>query len=227
MTLRNAWRLMLFTPQSLRRSIKSINIGLIVMENIVRPESMICLKCKRPANRLKNLRFMYFCPNCLIHVDYKGRVYLVTPEGNLVNEERLRKEAEFKMAYGDKMKHAREVLPKEKFEQFLAENKSDSSIAADTGLDLWQIKKLKSHYGLVDESKNTRKRKLSSKTTGFVPVYIIKDENTGEYHEEQTLEKALDYIKAHYTLYNIGKVRLFEEVKFTMVTTITAGKVTV
>ncbi len=197
----------------------------------VRPESINCPKCNHPTNRLKELKFMYFCPNCLIHVDYKGRVYLVTPEGNLVNEERLRKEAEFKMAYGDKMKHAREVLPKEKFEQFLAEGASESFIATVTGLDLWQVRKLKSSYGLVNGSKSPRKRKLSSKTTAselqFLPAYIIKDENTGEYHEEESLEKALDYIKAHYTLYNVGRVRLFEEKEFNMSTTVTCGNVTV
>lgn len=104
-----------------------------------RPKTFDCPKCHRPANRLDKLRFMYFCQFCLIHISYKGEIFYVTPNGRLVSESRLRKEAEASMAHGDKINQARKVLPKETMAALMAEGKTDKEIALTTELEEYVV----------------------------------------------------------------------------------------
>ncbi len=128
-----------------------------------------CPKCGTLGNRLTKIKVMFFCPNCLTHYDYKGNIFVVTPNGRLIKESRLLqskqkfvpegKEVKENMAFGDKAKYAREVLPKEKFEQFLKDGKTDQKIALETGLEVWQVKKLKREYKLVGDKRGCKKIK--------------------------------------------------------------------
>lgn len=52
------------------------------------------------------------------------------------------------MAHGDKIKAAREKLPKEEFERLIWEM-SDEKIAEAKGISYWQVRQLKEEYGLV------------------------------------------------------------------------------
>jgi len=122
-------------------------------------ESVKCPKCGAMGNRLSKIKVMFLCPNCLTQYDYKSNIFVVTPNGRLIKESRLQKEADNDMAYGDKMKHAQEVLSKEKFEEYLKAGKTDPEVAGETGLELWQVKKLKKTYKLTGEPKNKKLKK--------------------------------------------------------------------
>jgi hypothetical protein len=126
-----------------------------------------CPKCGAIGNRLSKIKVMFFCANCLIHFDYRGNIFVVTPNGRLIKESRLKKEDET-MAYGDKMKLARELLPKDTFIKLMESGKTDDQIAADHKLEDWQVKKLKRQYGLVQPRKKDKPQ--AAKITGQQPV---------------------------------------------------------
>lgn len=75
------------------------------------------------------------------------------------------KEVQEDMAFGDKAKHAMEVLPKDKFEQFLSAGKTDMEIASETNLELWLVKKIKKKYGLVITGRKGKQKKVEQQTT--------------------------------------------------------------
>lgn len=114
----------------------------------ISPEITKCPRCGAIGNRLNRVRFMFFCANCLIHFSIKGDVFVVTPDGKLMKESRLKKEAET-MAYGDKTKRAREVLAKERLTELLAQGNNDEQIAQENELEVWQVRNLKREYGLA------------------------------------------------------------------------------
>lgn len=125
-----------------------------------------CPKCGVIGGRLSETKVMFFCANCLIHFDYRGNVFVVTPNGRLIKESRLKKEDET-MAYGDKMKLAKETLPKDTFIKLMESGKTDDQIAADHNFEPWLVRKLKIQYGLVKPRKKDKPQ--AAQTTSQQP----------------------------------------------------------
>jgi len=84
------------------------------------------------------------------------------------------------MAGGKKIDRARDVLPKEKFEEHLKAGKTDKEIAEETGLELWQVKKLKKVYKLTVD-------RMVSKTEAEISVPEAEVEPAAE--AEQAMER--------------------------------------
>lgn len=127
------------------------------------------------------------CETCGLELDGKGRLTVGTHDENPENT------GGDGMAHGDKVRAAREALPKDELEKLIHEM-SDQKIAEAKGLAYWQVRRLKDEYGLVGVigrgGYNRRKTQKGRENMGFQTYTSAKStENRQEHVEEQTQEQ--------------------------------------